>query len=248
MKRFVKIATVFCLLSLSLISCKSTKTEIQNISNNDLQTSSEGNSTSDTFNFFQLGKSKYLEGGVFSVFTQGVFGDLKQQSASVMINQKDYKAGFGSPYLAAYYILFFDAKGRSDLRFAKEQYFDDFENKKLDRNGKKTFKKYGTSDVQLYWGTIKGSTPNNAVTKVNFGYEFKDKSPYFTISVFPTENQLKKDGSNTASETSLNLTYYFTKAQITKFLDLLTEDSINQALADLNSAQIGGDVEFSDEY
>ena len=38
------------------------------------------------------------------------FGDLKQQSAAVMINPKDSKAGFGSPYLAAYYILFFDAK------------------------------------------------------------------------------------------------------------------------------------------
>ena len=46
----------------------------------------------------------------------------------------------------------------------------------------------------------------------------------------------------------MNLTFYFTKAQITKFLDLLTEDSINQALADLHATQIGGEVELSDEY
>lgn len=248
MKRILKIATIFCLLSVTLFSCKSTKTEKTNTSDDDFLSTVENNSDSEKFNFFQLGKSKYLEGNSFSLFTPSVFGDLKQQNAIVMINPKDSKAGFGSQYLAAYYVLLLDSKSRTELRFAKEQYFDDFENKKLDRDAKKTFKKYGTSDVQLFWGTVKGSTPNNAVTKVNFGYEFKEKSPYFTISVFPTENQLKKEGSNTASETSLNLTYYFTKAQITKFLDLLTEDSINQALADFHAAQIGGEVELSDEY
>jgi len=248
MKR-LKIATILCLLIITLFSCKSTKTENTISSKSDLQTSTtENNSEPEKFNFFQLGKSKYLEGGVFSLFTPGVFGDLKQQSAAVMINPKDSKAGFGSPYLAAYYILFFDAKGRSDLRFAKEQYFTDFENKKLDREGKKTYKEYGNTDVQLYWGTIKGSTPNNAVGKVNFGYEFVERSPYFTISIFPLTNQRFVEGQGSAPETSMNLTFYFTKSQITKFLDLLTEDSVNQALADLHASQIGGEVEFSDEY
>lgn len=248
MKR-LKIATILCLLTITLFSCKSTKTENNISSKSDLQTSTtEDISEPEKFNFFQLGKSKYLEGGVFSLFTPGVFGDLKQQSAAVMINPKDSKAGFGSPYLAAYYILFFDAKGRSDLRFAKEQYFTDFENKKLDREGKKTYKEYGNTDVQLYWGTIKGSTPNNAVGKVNFGYEFVERSPYFTISIFPLTNQRFVEGQGSAPETSMNLTFYFTKAQITKFLDLLTEDSINQALADLHASQIGGEVELSDEY
>ena len=140
MKR-LKIATILCLLTITLFSCKSTKTENTISSKSDLQTSTtENNSEPEKFNFFQLGKSKYLEGGVFSLFTPGVFGDLKQQSAAVMINPKDSKAGFGSPYLAAYYILFFDAKGRSDLRFAKEQYFTDFEIKNWIEKVKKLIK------------------------------------------------------------------------------------------------------------
>ena len=248
MKRILKIATIFCLLCVTLFSCKSTKTEKTNTSDDDFQSTVENNSDSEKFNFFQLGKSKYLEGNSFSLFTPSVFGDLKQQNAIVMINPKDSKAGFGSQYLAAYYVLLLDSKSRTELRFAKEQYFTDFENKKLDREGKKTYKEYGNTDVQLYWGTIKGSTPNNAVGKVNFGYEFVERSPYFTISIFPLTNQRFVEGQGSAPETSMNLTFYFTKAQITKLLDLLTEDSINQALADFHAAQIGGEVELSDEY
>ena len=69
MKR-LKIATILCLLIITLFSCKSTKTENTISSKSDLQTSTtENNSEPEKFNFFQLGKSKYLEGGVFSLFT-----------------------------------------------------------------------------------------------------------------------------------------------------------------------------------
>ena len=54
MKRF-KFATILCLVTVTLISCKSTKTENPISSNADLQTTTtETVSESEKFNFFQF--------------------------------------------------------------------------------------------------------------------------------------------------------------------------------------------------
>lgn len=180
------------------------------------------------FVLFKYGNvGDYIQVDNSSVFTPNVLGALKQKKATVVIYPKQELAGFGSPYLAAYYYLFMNETSRNNLRKAVDNYFSDFENKRLLRDGKNTDKIYGKTDVNLRWGTLSNSTPNNGDAVMNLGYVFKKGSPYFSITIYPTFNKYSEVTSAVDRE-SMMLTYYFTKAQISEILSMLDEDMITE--------------------
>ena len=113
---------------------------------------------------------------------------LKEKQATLVINTENYNAGFGSSYMAAYYIVTFDESAREKLIKSINNYLEDFENKRLQRNDKKTYQAYGKIPMHLDWGTVASSTPNNGSGQGYCGYEFEKGSPYFTISNFPFVN------------------------------------------------------------
>lgn len=172
-----------------------------------------------------------------SVFVPNVFGSLKQKKATVVIDPKKELAGFGSPYLAAYYYLFWDKTSRDNLRNAVENYLSDFENKRLIRESSKTDNIYGKTAVSLKWGTLSNSTPNNGLGIMYLGYKFKKNSPYFTITIYPTYNKYSEITSAVDHE-SLMLTYYFTKAQINEILTMLDEKIISEQILEYNEDNV----------
>lgn len=181
-------------------------------------------------NFFTNNhKTKYLETGTFKLSTSTISLKLKTQEATFLIDEKNSKAGFGSSILSAYYIVLMDKKTRIIYQEAVNKYLSDFENKKLTRRDKKSEKKYGKSRVTLNWGTIKGQTPNKGDANIVLGYCFKDDSPYFSITIYPTTNELRATDEY-APESSMNLQFYFTKAQCKALSDFLDEKNLNEIL------------------
>ncbi|MCR4579350.1 MAG: hypothetical protein K5681_03285 [Treponema sp.] len=181
--------------------------------------------------FFTLGnKNELMICDTSSVFTTGISGKPVQKEAIIALNTEDGTAGFGSPYLAAYYIVQFDENGRKKLAKAVENYLSDFENKRLQRKGKNLYKQYGSVNAKLHWGALKSSTPNNGKGPVYFGYGFENQSPYFTISAFPVKNDYYDVAGESTTRESMNLKYYFTKAQAKELVNMLSDEKLQEYL------------------
>ncbi len=186
--------------------------------------------------FFTFGnKDDFVYGDEFSLFTKGTVGGIKQKKADFMIAPEKYTAGFGSTYMAAYYIVQLKQESRQKFINAFNSYLSDFDNKRLERKGRNTYKKYGNMEVHLDWGTIKSSTPNHADGTAYLGYEFVKGSPYFTITTYQMHNDYWDLIGDSTTKDSLALKYYFTKAQASQLCSMLEQEKINSYLMGYSS-------------
>ena len=252
----IKLILLTVLLSALLFSCSSTK---QNQSSPDnyydnettTQNSSDAEETKIDYNsvekesivnikekknafqdFFSFGnKDDFLKYDTSTLFTKGMSG-LKEKQATLIINTENYNAGFGSSYMAAYYIVTFDESAREKVIKSINNYLEDFENKRLQRNGKKTYQAYGKIPMHLDWGTVASSTPNNGSGQGYCGYEFEKGSPYFTISNFPFANEFFEVVGDSTTRESMALKFYFTKSQAKQLAAFLSNEVIYKALTD----------------
>lgn len=173
--------------------------------------------------------SKFCEYDTLKVFASNGFGKMKNTEAVMVYVPESETFGFGSNYLAAYYYVHFDKDGRDAFIEAVNQYFKDFENKRLQRDNSKTTSIYGSSDVYVNWGSFKSACSNYGTGKVDFGYKFVDRSPYFTVSFSHIYNK-RYDNDDIAPVESLNVIYYFTKDYCKNMAMDLTDASVNAVL------------------
>ena len=134
--------------------------------------------------------------------------------------------GFLVRYDTSTYACFFAKSERNALIKAVNQYFDDFENKKLDKKMKKTDRIYGDVGAYEEFGIVESMMSSYSKPKVSFGYKFLGNSPYFCIFVHRSPNLNEDLGANRPPQ-SVDQKYYFTKAQIEKLADFLADDSID---------------------
>jgi hypothetical protein len=248
---------IFSVISaLLLASCSSTKsdfalTEDATETMNE-KTNAKKKKEKKQFVLFKYGNiGDYISVDETSVFVPNVFGSLKQKKATVTIDPKKNEAGFGSSYLAAYYYLFWDTESRKAFLNSIDSYFSDFENKRLNRKLNTSEKVYGKADVRLRWGALSNSTPNNGKGKMYLGYKFKEKSPFFSITIYPVFNEYSKD-TGAVDKESMMLTYYFNKSQLADLQNMLSDETIAKALFDYTSDDTFSDEieidEYSEEY
>jgi len=174
--------------------------------------------------------SKYYEIGVYQKEITG----MKEKRATTLIRTDDYMAGFGCYYQLAYYIIQFDDVNRQRLIEAANTYFKDFEEKNLQRKGKRTEQAYGKISYRLDWGSISSTTPNNGSGNGYVGYKFIKGSPYFTISNYPFKNNHYDVVGDTTTRESIDLCLYFTKAQLRELLEFLSTENINKLVTEMN--------------
>lgn len=197
---------------------------------------------------FSFGNNKkVLEASEGIVFSKGITGQLKQQRADYVINLDTSEPGFGSPYLASYSYIFMNSESAAYFSNAFEQYEKDFEAKRLERKGSKLYKKYGKFDISVKWGAVKMLTPNYGTGKGLLGYEFVNKSPYFTLTIYPVKNKYHEKES-TAQEESPTFKFYFTKSAARKLIEHMDAENVNQLLMQLNGTEIQDSDSESDEY
>lgn len=195
--------------------------------------------------------AKYLDLSEGSVFTSKYFGGLKQSECVYVYAQKNDMSGFGANYQGAYYYVLLDDANKKILDSCFKKYFSDFENKKLQRDNKKSYKAYGKIKVRLNWGGAKSSCSyyaNNVVATV--GYEFKENSPYFTIQMLSAVDESKMGlGDGTDIVYSSNLEYFLTKNQCKALSEGISDEVIEKARNPVNENFIEDEETFTgDNY
>lgn len=232
MKKIIIIATA--VTTLFLMSCNSNKTinsDSYDIDMTDVSSETDKNDDSGFSWSKAFGSNKFTLIDETTLNTTSFTGGIESQEAVIAVFDKENIAGFGSPYLLAYYFVSMEKEGRNKFGKVVDQYLKDFEDKKLDRKGKDTYKKYSSVDVRLDWGTIQMSTPSYGIGKAYLGYVFKNNSPYFSITIFPVHNLNEKVKEEERID-SLKLTYYLTKAQALALKNFMSDDYLNQYLLD----------------
>ncbi|MBB5226289.1 hypothetical protein DYE50_09530 [Treponema ruminis] len=135
-------------------------------------------------------------------------------------------AGFLVRYDTSSYACFLATNERNALIKAANQYFEDFDNKKLDKKMKKSERAYGQVGAYEEFGIAESMMTSYSKPKAYFGYKFLGKSPYFCIYVVRSPNLNEDLGSNRPPQ-SVDQKYYFTRAQIEKLTDFLSDESID---------------------
>lgn len=203
----------------------------------------------DKKSFISFGNTeKFILTETVSLFEPNAVGKYVQRGGSITIEPKEQMAGFGAPYLLAYYIITMDEKNRNLFIASVDSYLKDFSDKKLIRKSNKTYKQYGSVDVKLWWGSIKASTPNYGKAKCSLGYEFYEGSPYYCLSIRPTINDYSIEVNPEADRESLNLKYYFTKAQAKELTKYLNSNYLSKVFYDYEMSIYGGELQDADLY
>lgn len=197
-------------------------------------------------------KDKFIKYDETSIYSLTMFDSIKQQKATILVStEEDQLAGFGSSIISNYYIVLMDPTVREKLTKAKNNYYSDFENKKLLKKNNNTYKQYGKYEATLNWGTLSNSTPNFATGNIYFGYEFVKNSPYFIISAFPMHNEYFDIVGDSVSKDSMRIKFFLTKSQLNDLVTTLSEDNINEVLTDYFDTKYFKSAEtdiYEDEY
>lgn len=264
MKVVNKYIASFCLASLILLGagCSSAKQDDSSVADGDsyISEEDEANETkissktrksssdkkSSDFSFANLFKSKFITIGESTVYAPQMFGGIKQTEADIIYYPKKDAAGFSASFKAVYYYLTLDDSARNSLIKAVDRYFSDFEEKKLSRSAKKTEKAYGKVNSEVFWGTLKGNSPNYGEGSLNLGYQFVEKSPYFTLTLYPVDNIPYSKGL-VNDEKSLKLEYFFTKNQARMLADALMDENLEKKIREYEAVELGL-VEDIDDY
>lgn len=188
--------------------------------------------------FFTFGnKDEYIFYDQTTVYTKEITG-MTEKNASVVVRYDNHMAGFGSYNSLMYYYVLFDKDNRATLSRAIESYFSDFDNKRLQRKGKKTDRAYGKIGYRLSWGSISSSTPNYGYGEGYCGYEFVKGSPYFVIYNYEFDNIYYERAGDATTRKSNFVKYYFTKSQLRNLRNLLSEEKITEQILTNDSEYI----------
>lgn len=186
---------------------------------------SEGKSWVKSFLTFG-NKDKYIPINETSKIITRDFKGLKEQDATYLLRVDSNLAGFGCPIMGAYFIAQFDDVARAKIAKAAEQYFNDFENKKLATKKNVSKNAYGSIEYKLNWGTLKSSTPNNGIGTGYLGYEFVKNQPYFIIWSYALKNDYYEIVGESTTRESAAVKFYFTRNQLKKLVDTLSEENL----------------------
>lgn len=149
-------------------------------------------------------------------------GKFKKQTGCFVCLNNDNYAGFCSPTAASYTYVFFNERTQKEFVNAGKSYFKDFENKKLDRKNISSERKYGNKyKTKIMWGPNKNQAKSSGVTDAWFGYKFKDKSPYFVITLPVTLNEKYDSITDSLPRESVYTQFFFTKAQLKSLIDFI---------------------------
>lgn len=151
---------------------------------------------------------------------------LTESDISFLLRVDSNLAGFGCSIMGVYFITQFDEVAREKIAKAAQQYFDDFESKRLVNKKSVAKNAYGSINYKLNWGTFKSSTPNNGTGTGYLGYEFVNKQPYFIIWNYAFPNDYYEIAQDSTTRESAPVKFYFTRNQLKKLVDTLSEENL----------------------
>lgn len=176
---------------------------------------------------FNLNKFQKIE--PISLYVKNTFGKMVRKDGNLIHRAGTDIGGFVCYYDTSSYAVQFAGEARSKLRAAVEQYLRDFDEKKLSRSEKKTFRAYGQCDAYEDFGVIEGMMKDWSRPRVDLGYVFLKGNPYFCVRVPPHKNLNATTGNeyDRLRETVIEQRYYFTRAQAGRLADFLSDENID---------------------
>jgi hypothetical protein len=137
---------------------------------------------------------------------------------------------------------FWDKAGRDAFVTAFKRYQEEYEQQKL--TNKKNRDAYGTVQGFFTWKRSQISVQARGNTKIDIGYQFKDKAVFFTATQGETVNN--DQISRSVNQTSPVMIMYFTRAQAESLAELFSQEYL-QGLGKPAAGKSGGAAEL-DEY
>jgi hypothetical protein len=114
---------------------------------------------------------------------------------------------------------FYKRSNRNAFLKALERYLNDYDNRNL-INNKTTKGQYGSDEGYLIWKITKVSNQYNANIDFSFGYLFKEKSPFFTITQGEAiYEDIFAKSQNEKFNTNGEFQLFFTRAQVMELAD-----------------------------
>jgi len=123
------------------------------------------------------------------------------------------------------YYQFWSRGGRAAFTEALAQYNEDYDARILDRKERNAIKKYNVIQGYLIWQLHRFAIKAKANMNVELGYQFKDRSPYFTVNqreavyIDPVGRDNNRD--------TQNITLFFTRAQADELTVLFDPQFLN---------------------
>lgn len=133
--------------------------------------------------------------------------------------QMNFRNGTG------YERVFLSKEAREEMYFAIENYNRLFETKSLIEN-KKTLESLGRYPALHQFGGAGKSYEAQGVTSLKFGYLFRDKGPWFTLTISVTDNELVDLSLGKDIFKSSPKTFYLNRAMCKELADYLSDEYI----------------------
>ncbi len=198
-----------------------------------------------------LGTNRYEVLDECAIYIRPIVGKIKAKKGNFIYRRGTDVAGFRIYYDTTAYTVEMAQEPRQICCYAIDKYFEDFENKRLDRkaNSNKTRAVYGNAPGYEEYGVAINMMNYKAKPTFYFGYDFVDGSPYFVIHVAKAKN-LALEGRSTdlPNLETIVQNYYFTRAQALKLKEFIHESNISlyhaeeqKKLAELNAVSENDD-------
>ncbi|MDR1411682.1 MAG: hypothetical protein LBI91_05725, partial [Spirochaetaceae bacterium] len=162
--------------------------------------------------------------GITKMFSSAV---SKEDAAAVYDSANDIVTLEFQSAGAVHNRQYWTARARETFIKTFAQYEIDYEARNLPRGFMSSGKRnvYGKSEIQIYWWALGFSNRSRGQSRLDFGYLFKDRSPYFTV----TQNEAKDTYVNPKNN-SAQVTLYFTRAMAQELAALFAEENLYAAI------------------
>jgi hypothetical protein len=161
-----------------------------------------------------------IDVGLTKAFSSAV---TKQSAAAVYDSANDIVTLEFLSAGAVHNRQYWTAGARDTLIKALAQYESAYEARDLPTgflsSGKRAV--YGKTEITIHWWSLSFSNHARGLSRLDFGYRFKDRSPYFTI----TQSEAK-DTYVSSQNSSTQVTMYFTRAMARELAALFTEENL----------------------
>ncbi|MDR0319933.1 MAG: hypothetical protein LBI28_00380 [Treponema sp.] len=139
-------------------------------------------------------------------------GTLKKENVKVLYFPQEDAVCLQYKHEFVTYHQFWSAHGRRTFAAALAKYNEDYDARNLNaKGGRRTRSTYGSVKGYLIWQMFSFTVQARANMNLGMGYEFKERSPYFTINQGVAE--YREEISRDNNKNSPIIALYFTRAQ-----------------------------------
>ena len=162
-------------------------------------------------------------------------GRLKKTKLNVFYYPKEDAVCLNFKHEFAECNQFLNKAGREAFISAFKLYQEEFEQKKLVNKNFKNTKVYGTVQGFFIWKRTALSVRLRGNPRINFGYQFKDDSVFFTTT--QSEAVYEDPESSDSGQSYQVLTMYFTREQAKNLSELLSHEFLQNLVNPVPSTE-----------